>query len=84
MSAPVCSHNVVVIIDTTRYRIADDYCLELTCTAIAGWRLWKHDITRAWDKRCERTLLGGEFDGGSFRIEVAGQVICASEEGRHD
>lgn len=62
-------HDVIVYVNGEAYRIAGNYAFELTCTKVAGWRLW-----RTWDGAS--TLLGGEYDSDDFRIEVAGIVIC--------
>lgn len=55
-------HDVLVIVDGKQYRICDDYSLELACTRVSGWRLWRNGTT----------LIGGEYDSAEFRIEVAG------------
>lgn len=62
-------HDVTVYVGNVRYRITDNYALQVTCSRAAGWRLWK-----MWDG--EETLIGGEFDGEPFCLEVAGMVIC--------
>ena len=68
-------HDVVVIVNGTRYRIADNYAYRLICTRAGGWQLvW------AWDK--EERLIGGEYDGGKFTIEVAGIVVCGKKQKR--
>lgn len=65
-------HDVVVYVGATAYRIADNYALQLHCTRTAGWCLYK-----VWDDG--ETLLGGEFEGEPFCIEVAGVVILGSK-----
>ena len=70
-------HDVVVIVNGTRYRIADNYAYRLICTRAGGWQLvW------AWDK--EERLIGGEYDGGVFTIEVAGIVVCGDPQAAID
>ena len=64
-------HNVWVYIDGVSYKIAKNYGIQLTCTKVAGWRLWAQTSTTEFNQ-----LLGGEFEGGFFRIEVKGVVIC--------
>lgn len=65
-------HDVVVYCGNTRYRITDNYALQLHCTRAAGWQLWK-----IWEGREEK--LGGEYDGEPFCIEVAGMVILGKK-----
>jgi hypothetical protein len=74
-------HAVVVIVDGQRFRIADDYELELTCVRVAGWRLWRNPIGAP---SREPVLIGGEFDSKEFRIEVAGNIICQNSSSESD
>ncbi len=52
-------HDVRVTVDGVEYRIANDYTLELTCTRVGGWRLWRRN-----------EMIGGEYEGGNFAIHV--------------
>lgn len=65
-------HDVVVYVGNTRYRVADNYALQLHCTRAAGWRLYK-----VWNDREE--LLGGEYDGEPFCVEVGAMIICGKK-----
>ena len=62
-------HDVVVVINGTSYHICRDYTLELTCYKVAGWCLWRNSLNKS-------VLLGGEYEGQDFRIEVLGHIIC--------
>lgn len=64
-------HDVVVYVNGVEYRLTNDYSLQLICTKAAGWRLF-----RVWGEHSE--LIGGEYDGEPFRIEVRGCVIVDS------
>jgi hypothetical protein len=62
-------HDVIVYVGSEEYKPSTNYALLLTCTKVAGWQLWKR-----WEGKEE--LIGGEYDGTPFCIEVAGLVIC--------
>jgi hypothetical protein len=62
-------HDVVVIVDGTRYRIRDSYAYKLTCTRVGGWCLF-------YEWAGESRLIGGEYDSNEFVIEVRGVVVC--------
>ena len=62
-------HDVKVYIGNVVYIISDNYALHLSCSKAAGWRLWQ-----IWNNK--EQLLGGEFDGEPFCIEVSNIVIC--------
>ena len=64
-------HDTVVYVNGVAHRIADNYGYELTCVRAAGWQLW---FTRQYGE--PPALLGGEYDGMPFRIEVRGVVVC--------
>lgn len=65
-------HDVVVYVGDVAYRIADNYALQLHCTRTAGWRLYE-----VWEGK--EKLIGGEYEGAPFCIEVAGVVILGSK-----
>lgn len=66
-------HDVIVYVGDAAHCIGDSYDYELTCSRARGWSLWRSvDGGKTW------ALLGGEFEHGRFRIEVAGHVICDS------
>lgn len=66
-------HDVIVYVNGEAHRIANNYAYELSCTKAGGWQLW-----HKWGGK-EAKLLGGEYDGGDFRIEIAGTVICGKK-----
>ncbi len=69
-------HDVRVFCDGVEHRIDRDYSLELMCTKVAGWRLFRRSTKYGGGEHHD--LLGGEFDSESFRIEVRGVVIVDS------
>ena len=75
-------HDVVVYVDGTAYRIGDRFGLLLTCTRSGGWELWADvdaDQKPNGVTSHEQKLIGGEYSGHDFRVEVAGVVICQSK-----
>lgn len=62
-------HDVKIVIDGKEYKIIDNYAYELTCTRVAGWRLW-------WTWNGKSTLLGGEYEFNEFAIYVNDIKIC--------
>jgi hypothetical protein len=67
-------HDVIVYINEKSYRIFDcSYGLQLTCTRAGGWELWDY-----WDDH--EVLIGGEYNGDNFRIEVDGIIICNNQK----
>jgi hypothetical protein len=70
MSTPTYHDLHITTADRQRTSIFDlPYGLEVTCTRIAGWQLWKNS---------GRTLVAGEFHEHGLRLDVAGHVICDS------
>lgn len=65
-------HDVIVYVNGEAHHIAGNYVYELSCTKTGGWNLW-----HKWGSK-ER-LIGGEYNGDDFRIEVAGVVICGKK-----
>lgn len=65
-------HDVIVYVDGVPYKPSENYALQLHCTKTAGWQLYF-----IWGK-VER-LIGGEFDGKPFCIEVSGMIICGKK-----
>lgn len=64
-------HDVVVYVEGMRYYLTDNYAYVLTCTKSGGWELWER-----W-KNSER-LLGGEFSGKPFAIEIRGIMVLGN------
>lgn len=58
------------------------YGLEVTCTRVAGWRLWNNsERTSPWlGAPSEPTLVCGEYDGKWLVLDVAGHVIVDSRK----
>ena len=75
-------HDVRVFCDGVEHRIDRDYSLELMCTKVAGWRLFQRSTKYGGGEHHE--LLGGEFDGEPFRIEVRSVVIVDSTSRAED
>jgi hypothetical protein len=72
-------HDVTVFVDGEAHRIAGNYAYQLTCTKMGGWQLW-----HKWGRQ-EARLIGGEYDDGTFRIEIAGVVVCGKKlRGAHE
>ena len=65
-------HDVKVYIGNRLYKIKDNYALQLHCTKCDGWRLYF-----VW--MGSEKLLGGEYDGKPFCIEVGNFVICGKK-----
>lgn len=65
-------HAVKVYIGNKLYRIKDNYAFQLHCTKCAGWQLYF-----VWMGK--EKLLGGEYDGEPFCIEVGNKVICGKK-----
>lgn len=65
-------HDVVVYCGNVRYKPSDNYALTLGCVKVSGWRLW-------YKWRDKEKLLGGEFDGEPFCIEIAGTVVLGKK-----
>jgi hypothetical protein len=64
-------HDIEVEAGGQRYRIADDYSLELTMTRVGGWTLWRKNHERGTPYQ-----IGGEYDDDHpFRILVDGEVV---------
>jgi hypothetical protein len=72
MKSDLSYHDVTVYVGNVAYKISDNYALQLHCTRAGGWQLWK-----VWDGK--DSLIGGEFDGDPFCIEVAGTVIVGEK-----
>jgi hypothetical protein len=55
------------------------YGLEVTCTRVAGWQLWRHRRARVLN---DAALLAGEYDGpGKWLVlDVGGHVIVDSRQ----
>lgn len=68
-------HNVVVTVSGVEYKIAEDYSVELSCNRVSGWQLW-----RIVSEHPDWELVGGEYSGADFRIQVAGLTICDSKQ----
>ena len=70
-SYPLSSDDVVVSSGHKRYRMAQSNGIELRCSGLAGWELWRHDDNGA------QTRIESESEGncGDFRIEIAGVPI---------
>jgi len=67
-------HDVTVVIDGVEYTLSHDYSLELTCTRVGGWRLWRH----LWGTDSPK-LVGGEYDNNAFSIKIKGVIVCQNE-----
>ncbi len=65
-------HDVKVYIGSKMYKPSDNYALQLICTKASGWRLYF-----IWQE--QEKLLGGEYDGEPFCIEVGDFVICGKK-----
>lgn len=75
-------HDVRIFCDGVEHSISHDYSLRLMCERTAGWRLYRRSTNYGGGEHHE--LLGGEFDGEPFRIEVAGMVIVDSKSRADD
>lgn len=68
-------HDVIVRVNGEEHKISKNYAYILMCTKVGGWQLFKK-----WGHA--EQLIGGEFDGGEFIIEVKGVVICDSRKNK--
>lgn len=63
-------HDTIVIVNGKKYDLFNSsYGYRLMCSRASGWELW-----HIWGD--EEKLIGGEYNGDDFRIEVAGRIVC--------
>lgn len=73
---PAPSHrDVVVYCGHDRYELSQRDELQLRCSKVSGWTLW-----RLWDGNA--VMVGGELDMKPIRVEVAGALIVDNNQFR--
>lgn len=66
-------HDVECVVGKDSYFIKHDYSLELSCTRVGGWCLW-----RKWQDKSR--LIAGEYDEPKLRIKVRGREILSAHK----
>lgn len=72
MTKKLSYHDVIVYVNGVIYKPSENYAYFLTCTKSGGWEFWYK-----WEGK--EKLVGGEYDGGDFAIEVDGKMIVGKK-----